>query len=82
MSAIPDYSLVLVAYMASTYIPATGVRKDQVTANLNILFGIVLYEPIDTGKPNRGDSSSKGKAKAKAKVYESSGADSDDAVSE
>jgi len=86
MSAIPDYSLVLVAYMASTYIPATGMRKDQVTANLNILFGVVLYEPIDTSKPNHGDSSSKGKAKAKAKakakVYESSGADSDDAISE
>ena len=80
MSAIPDYSLALVAYTASAYLPATGARKDQVTANLNILFGVVLYEPVDTGKPNRGNSSSKGKAKAKAD--ESSGADSDDAVSE
>ena len=82
MSAIPNYSLALVAYTASAYLPATGAQKDQVTANLNILFGVVLYEPVDTGKPNRGNSSSKGKAKAKAKADESSGADSDDAVSE
>ena len=80
MSAIPDYSLALVAYTASTYLPTTGARKDQVTANLNILFGVVLYEPVSSGKPNRGDSSSKGKARAKSD--ESSGADSDDAVSE
>jgi hypothetical protein len=85
MSAIPDYSLALVAYTASTYHPIAGARKNQVTANLNILFGVVLYEPVDSAKSS-GDSSSKGKAKAKAKnkakAEESSGDDSDDAVSE
>ena len=78
MSAIPDYSLALVAYTASAYLPATGARKDQVTANLNILFGVVLYEPVNTSKSS-GNSSSKGKAKAKA---DESSADSDDAISE
>jgi hypothetical protein len=44
---IPDYSLVLVAYTVSTYSAASGPRKDQVTANLHIHFGVVLHEPMD-----------------------------------
>jgi hypothetical protein len=94
MSTIPDYSLVLVAYTASTYLPITGARKNQVTANLNIHFAVVLYEPVtadnpvDMDKPRAASSgkskcaapSSKGKGNAKAD--ESSGAESDDAVSE
>jgi hypothetical protein len=35
-----------VAYTVSTYSPASGARKDQVTANLNIHFGVVLQEPF------------------------------------
>ena len=30
----------------STYTPTSGARKDQVSANLNIHFGVVLHEPI------------------------------------
>jgi hypothetical protein len=42
---IPEYSLALVAYTVSTYSATSGVRKDQVTANLHIHFGVVLHEP-------------------------------------
>ena len=94
MSTIPNYSLALVAYTTSTYLPITGARKNQVTANLNIHFAIVLYEPVTTDNPVNMDkpcaaysskskcaaSSSKGKGNAKAD--ESSGAESDDVVSE
>jgi len=94
MSTIPDYSLALVAYTASTYLPIAGARKNQVTANLNIHFAVVLYEPItadnpvdmdkpcaaSSGKSKRAASSSKGKGNAKAD--ESLGAEIDDAVSE
>ena len=93
MSTIPDYSLALVAYTASTYLPIAGARKNQVTANLNIHFAVVLYEPItadnpidmdkpraaSSGKSKHAASSSKGKGNAKAD--ESSGAESDDVVS-
>ena len=41
---IPEYSLALVAYTVSTYLSTSGPRKDQVTANLHIHFGIVLHE--------------------------------------
>ena len=34
------------AYTVSTYAPSSGARKDQVTANLNIHFGVVLQEPF------------------------------------
>ena len=30
----------------SSYSPVSGARKDQVTANLHIQFGVVLQEPI------------------------------------
>ena len=94
MLTIPNYSLALVAYTASTYLPIAGARKNQVTANLNIHFAIVLYEPVtadnpvdmdkpcaaSSGKSKRAASSSKGKGNAKAD--ESSGTESDDAVSE
>ena len=94
MSTIPNYSLALVAYTASTYLPIAGTRKNQVTANLNIHFAIVLYKPITTdnpinidkpcavssGKSKHAVSSSKGKGNAKAD--ESLGAESDDVVSE
>ena len=43
---IPDLSLALVAYTVSTYSAASGIRKDQVTANLHIHFAVVLHEPI------------------------------------
>jgi hypothetical protein len=43
---IPEFSLALVAYTVSTYSPASGARKDQVTANLHIHFGVVLHEPF------------------------------------
>lgn len=43
---IPRYTLALVAYTVNTYIPTYGNRIDQVAANLNIHFGVVLYEPI------------------------------------
>jgi hypothetical protein len=42
---IPEFSLALVAYTVSTYLAASGPRKDQFTANLNIHFGVVLHEP-------------------------------------
>ena len=42
---IPEFALALVAYTVSTYSPASGARKDNVTANLNIHFGVVLEEP-------------------------------------
>lgn len=42
---IPEYSLALVAYSVSTYSSTSGPRKDQVTANLHIHFGVVLHEP-------------------------------------
>jgi hypothetical protein len=43
--SIPEYSLALVAYTVSTYSATSGPRKDQVTANLHIHFGVVLQEP-------------------------------------
>ena len=46
LNDIPEYTLALVAYTVSSYSPASGARKDQVTANLHIQFGIVLQEPI------------------------------------
>jgi len=80
MSTIPDYSLALVAYTTSTYLPVAGARRNQVTANLNIHFAVVLYEPVtadnpvDMDKPRaassaknkRAASSNKGKGNAKA----------------
>ena len=33
------------AYTVSSYSPTSGARKDQVTANLHIQFGVVLQEP-------------------------------------
>jgi hypothetical protein len=35
-----------VAYTVSTYSASSGPRKDQVTANLHIHFGVILHEPI------------------------------------
>ena len=29
----------------SSYTPTSGTRKDHIMANLNIHFGVVLYEP-------------------------------------
>jgi hypothetical protein len=43
---IPEYSLALVAYTVSTYSAASGPRRDQVTANLHIHFGVILHEPF------------------------------------
>lgn len=43
---IPEFSLALMAYTVSTYAPSSGARKDQVTVNLNIHFGVVLHEPF------------------------------------
>lgn len=42
---MPEYSLALVAYTVSTYSAISGPRKDQLTANLHIHFGVVLHEP-------------------------------------
>jgi len=42
---IPEYSLALVAYTVSTYSATSGPRKNQLTANLHIHFGVVLDEP-------------------------------------
>jgi hypothetical protein len=36
------------AYTVSSYSPASGARKDQVTTNLHIQFGVVLREPIES----------------------------------
>ena len=44
--SVPEYSLALVAYTVSTYCATSGQRKDQVTANLNIHYGVVLHEPF------------------------------------
>jgi hypothetical protein len=46
MGDIPEFTLALLAYTVSTYTPVSGPRKDQITANLNIHFGVVLYEPF------------------------------------
>lgn len=43
---IPEHSLALVAYTASTYSPNSGARKNLTTVNLNIHFCVVLYEPV------------------------------------
>ena len=47
VGAVPEYSLALMAYIVSTYTATSGSRKDQFTANLNIQYGVVLYEPVD-----------------------------------
>lgn len=44
IGSIPEYSLALVAYTVSTYSATSGARKDQVTANLHIHLGVLLYE--------------------------------------
>jgi hypothetical protein len=44
---VPEHSLALVAYTISTYSAASGPRKNQVTANLHIHFGVVLHEPVN-----------------------------------
>ncbi len=46
VGAIPEYSLALVAYTVSTYSATSGTRKDQVTANLHIQFGVILHELV------------------------------------
>ena len=43
---VPEFSLALMAYTVSIYSTVSGPRKDQVTANLNIHFGVVLHEPL------------------------------------
>ena len=44
------------AYTVSTYVPTSGARKDQVTINLNIHFGVVLHEPsLDPADEVSGD---------------------------
>jgi hypothetical protein len=43
---IPEFTLALAAYTVNTYTPSTGARKDQVTVNLNIHFGVILHEPF------------------------------------
>ena len=43
---IPEYSLALVAYTASTYTLTSGPRKDLFNASLNIQYAVVLYEPL------------------------------------
>lgn len=46
VGSVPEYSLALMAYTVSTYSAPSGARKDQITANLNIHFGVVLHEPL------------------------------------
>jgi hypothetical protein len=36
------------AYTVSTFSPVSGARRDQLTANLNIHFGVVLNEPFES----------------------------------
>lgn len=43
---VPEFSLALMVYTVSIYSTVSGPRKDQVTANLNIHFGVVLHEPL------------------------------------
>ena len=43
---IPEYSLALVAYTASTYTLASGPCKDLINASLNIQYAVVLYVPL------------------------------------
>ena len=45
--SIPEHSLALVAYTVNTYSATSGPRKNQVTANLHIHFGVVLHEPVN-----------------------------------
>lgn len=47
VGGIPEHSLALVAYTVNTYSATSGPRKNQVTANLHIHFGVVLHEPIN-----------------------------------
>jgi len=56
---IPELSLALVAYTVSTYSALSGPRKDQLTANLHIHFGVVLHEPKNV--PSVGVSDDEGK---------------------
>ena len=82
VTKIPQYSLALVAYTASSYTPAAGARQDQLTANLHIQFAVVLYEPDDTsaasGSKAKGDSGEE----ADSDTVESETAESDTADSE
>lgn len=43
------------AYTVSSYSPTSGARKDQVTTNLHIQFGVVLQEPITSVGSNDDD---------------------------
>ena len=43
---IPELTLAIMAYTVNTYALASGPRKDQLTACLNIHFGVVLHEPM------------------------------------
>ena len=43
---IPEFTLALLAYMVSMYIPNSGAHKDLVTTSLNIHFGVILHEPL------------------------------------
>jgi hypothetical protein len=42
---VPEFSLALLAYTVSTYSAVSGIRKDQINANLHIHFGVLLNEP-------------------------------------
>jgi hypothetical protein len=46
IGSVPEYSLALVAYTVSNYTSSSGPRKNQVTVNLHIHFGVVLHEPV------------------------------------
>jgi hypothetical protein len=45
---LPEFTLALMAYTVSTFSPVSGARRDQLTANLNIHFGVVLNEPFES----------------------------------
>jgi len=77
VTKIPQYSLALVAYTASSYTPAAGARQDQLTANLHIQFAVVLYEPDDTSAASGGKEKGESGEEADSEAVESETAESD-----
>ena len=86
LTKIPQYSLALIAYTVSSYTPPSGACQDQLTANLNIQFAVVLHEPADTatasaskmktGKDEEAESEAAGGETAESETAESEAAGS------
>ena len=79
----------LIAYTVSSYTPPSGAHQDQLTANLNIQFAVVLHEPatasgskMKTGKDEKVESEAAGSETAESETAESEAAGSEAADSD